>query len=249
MASESEKSEAMQFLSSTFNVKELFKVGTWVNILKGSYKHSIGYVWRVRTHGLLHVLTEQKRLATPIVKRPDKSISSTEKCNSNRTTANTHSPLPYGFQTSTPFPTAFRIIKLNAPFDVSHARPDLNSTLHFYYAGVNIEPLANQQLTQIADTVLIKTGEFISKRAVVRRLSKAGVEVLVSDPVPDNNQWQTFLAYDEFQRVYLQGQHVKVEAGAHYGKEGIILDIDNDDALVLCEKASSEVSFQPLSSL
>lgn len=225
MASHFERSEALHLLSAQSMADDEYQIGSWVKVTEGTHKDQVGYVTRIEVGGNLHVLVKDK---SQHISAPGASYQDTDlnKARSSSTEVNS-------------FP--FLVLPLRPVFHVTRAHPTLNDILPFYYGGIDIEPFTNRRLTQSEDLLLITSGIFISHTAIAKGVTSHNVYALVTDLSNPSKKWKTSLNFNQFQRIFSQGDDVTIEAGPHFGKRGFILDIVENDALILCGNLSAEV--------
>lgn len=238
-ASDSDRTEAIELLSTSLNSKDLFPLGSWITITKGCYTGQLGYVSDIGQDGFLDILT------TRMPTSQSKSHLLTTDATPESDFSTSHSYATKNADSQASAASTLQLLQAYSIFAVKSANPTLNDILPFHYAGINVRSLSNSALTNKGDTVLILGGNFASAKAIVHSLSSNHANVFVQDSQAPHHEWNTRVSFADYQRIYSQGDFVQISAGPHSGHDGIIIDIEDNDALVVLHNFSSQVCSLP----
>lgn len=238
-ASDSDRTEAIELLLTSLNSKDIFPIGSWVTIAKGSYTGQLGYVSDIGDDGFLDILTTRMPNSQPkshllTTDATPESDFSTSRCYATKHADSLSSAA-----------STLQLLQAYTIFAVKSANPSLNDILPFHYAGIDVRSLSNSALTHKEDTVLILAGNFASAKAIVHSLSSNHANLLVQDLQAPHHEWNTRVLFADYQRIYSQGDFVHIHAGPHSGHDGIVIDIEDNDALVVLHNFSSQVCSLP----
>lgn len=214
--SNDERRDSLQHLCSTFNAKELYRPKSWVKIICGIHKNSIGYVHKILNKYELQILVKPSQHQKAHIRSNPVHKEHT----STSQTSNKHFP-------------ELTSLTLRAFEDIQPIQPNIFDVKQFYGTGVDLTSFTNKVLSNVGDKIELISGSFSTLLGTIIYLTPKTAVVEIHDNSDPDAFWTTDAHFHEFRRQFAIGQQVKEVAGITSGQIGTVLHVSGNDVTIM----------------
>lgn len=245
--SRQESEEIEHFLDSRQYLKQELQAGSWVKVVRGSFKGDIARVLEADVGTDVVVLQIVPRFALRNVKEKPSSrsfrahaalfdVQDAEELSTDRESERREGPRPDTFclrDGRIVFENGLQYLRVMGQHYVQHYEPEASEVTLFTSAGIPTILETNRAFLNVGDRVSVKFGADVVREGSVRSKKESSAVIEIEDNSSnDGTGSRQEFALQEIERVLQTGCYVEVRLGPRMGVSGMVI-CSNDRFLTI----------------